>query len=120
MAKRAVVFVCVGLMDHSLVVKNIIAQSAKEAKATFFDQTKTVAQEVMGPFYRKRAVYETERQMKFSNQTVKAEYDGWRVNACLLKEPENHAFLIFTGRIDGKKMASPKTTTVSVSDLRFL
>lgn len=76
----------------------------------------------MGPFFKKRAqVLETTRELKFTNQTKKAIYDGWVVNAFVLKEPENQAYLVFIKREDGKAMPTPKgVITVPISDLRLI
>lgn len=78
--------------------------------------------EILGPFYKKRAqVIENTRSLKFSNQTKKAVYNDWMVNAFLLKEPENQAYLVFIKRVDDKKLPIPKgTITVPISDLRFI
>jgi len=77
---------------------------------------------VLGPFFKKRAqVLENTRSLKFTNQNKKAIYNEWYVNAFMLKEPENQAYLVFIRRVDDKKLPPPKgTITVPISDLRFI
>jgi hypothetical protein len=76
----------------------------------------------MGPFYKKRAqVLESTRVLKFTNQTKRAQYNDWLVNAFILKEPVDQAYLVFIKRLDDKKLPTPKgTITVPVSELRFI
>ena len=119
---REVVFVCCGLTDTNELVTDIIPGTDQvEATQMFFDLHCIKAQEVLGPFYRKKTqVLENTRSLKFANVTKKAIYNGWKVDAFLLKEPEEHAYLIFKKRVDGKKMSTPKgTMVVPVSYLRF-
>lgn len=120
---RPIVFVCACVSSvGDLITKVIPANSPDEASKLFFEQYNVTPKEVMGPFYKKRAqVIENTRVLKFSNQTKKAIYSDWYVNAFLLKEPENQAYLVFIKRVDDKKVPSPKgTITVPVSELRFI
>lgn len=121
---RPVVFVCIGSDPEksgdftSMVVQ---AASQNEASSFFFEQTGLKAKTIHGPFRPKRAqVIENTRTLKFTDQNRKAVYNEWEVNAMILKEPENHAYLIFLRRVDDKKVPSPKgTIVVPISDLRF-
>ncbi len=120
---RPVVFVCVGI-DHEkvdIVSRQIQAASQSEAADLFFELTKVKAKTIHGPYRPKRAqVLENTRTLKFTEQSRKAIYNDWEVTAFYLKEPENHAYLVFIRRIDGQKQAAPKgTIIVPVSDLRF-
>lgn len=120
---RPTVFVCASINGSGeLITKIVTAPSASEASQAFLEVFGHSPKEVMGPFYKKRTqVIETTRVLKFSNQTKKAVYNDWLVNAFLLKEPENQAYLVFIKRVDDKKMPAPKgTITVPVSDLRFI
>ena len=88
----------------------------------FFEMTSIKAKTIHGPFRPKRAqVIENTRTLKFSDKKQqKAIYNDWEVNVLFLKEPENHAYLLFIKRVDGKKQPAPKgTIVVPVSDLRF-
>lgn len=120
---RPTVFVCAALgSGGELLTKVIPATSPTEASNVFVETFRVQPKEVMGPFFKKRAqVLENTRILKFTNQTKKAVYDDWVVNAFLLKEPENQAYLVFIKRVDDKKVPAPKgTITVPVSDLRFI
>lgn len=121
--ERQVFFVCVGITDvGELLTKVIPATSPDEASKYFSEKHSMTPKEILGPFYKKRAqVIENTRSLKFSNQTKKAIYNDWMVNAFLLKEPENQAYLVFIKRVDDKKLPLPKgTITVPISDLRFI
>lgn len=119
---RSTYFVCCGISgDFKLCSEIIKASEQSEASNIFTEMHGFEAQDVMGPFYKKKTkILENTRTLKFANETKQAEYEGWNVNAFLLKEPENHAFLIFMNRIDDKKISPPSgTIVVPISCLRF-
>jgi hypothetical protein len=122
---RPVFFVCAGVDPNKpgdVVSKSIQAASQTEAASLFFDMTKVKAKNIHGPFRPKRAqVMESTRSMKFTDQpSCNTIYDGCEVTVFFLKEPENHAYLVFTRRIDGQQKPLPKgTIIVPVSDLRI-
>lgn len=120
---RPTVFVCISMTSQgSLLSKIITADSQSIASELFEKEYSSAPKEILGPFYKKRTqVIENTRILKFSNQTKKAIYDNWVVNAFLLKEPENQAYLVFIKRTDDKKIPLPKgTITVPVSELKFI
>lgn len=122
---RPVVYVCIGIDPDNpgeFVSKQIQATSQGEAASLFLEMTKSKAKTIYGPYRPKRAqVIENTREMKLlvNEKARKAIYDDWSVTAFYLKEPENHAYLIFHERVDGQKLALPKgTVIVPISDLR--
>jgi hypothetical protein len=119
---RQLVFVCASIINGELITKIIPATSTLEARDCFKKQFSCDPQEVMGPFFKKKTqVIETTRVLKFSNQAKKAIYNDWMVNAFLLTDPVDWAFLVFIKRADDKKMPLPKgTITVPITDLRFI
>jgi hypothetical protein len=120
---RQTVFVCVSIApDGELLTKIVPATTVAEATQLFADAYLHAPKEILGPFFKKRAqVIESTVVLKFSNVTKKAVYNDWIVNAFLLKEPENQAFLVFIKRVDDKKIPTPKgTITVPIADLRFV
>lgn len=120
---RPVVFVCISVSnDCELLTKDISAESQAEAADLFFEEFKVKPKEIHGPFRKKMAqVLETTRELKFTNQTRKAIYNDWEVNAFILKEPAEQAYLVFLKRTDNKKIPFPKgTITVPLSELRFI
>lgn len=122
---RPVVFVCIGMNSekpNEFISKVIQAPSQEDAAKFFLEQTKSKAETIHGPFRPKRAqVLESTRTLKFTDQSKKAIHNDWEVTAFLLKEPENHAYLVFIKRIDDKKQPPPKgTIIVPVSELRFI
>lgn len=121
---RPVVFVCVGVDPNKPgepISKQITAASQNEAASLFLELTKVKAKNIHGPYRPKRAqVLENTRNMRFGDQSKKAIYNDWEVTAFYLKEPENHAYLVFQKRVDGQKQDAPKgTVIVPISDLRF-
>lgn len=119
---RQTVFVCVAI-SHSteLLTRIIAAATPKEASEFFFQETGYQPKEVLGPFFKKRAqVIENTRVLKFTTQQRRAVYNDWVVDAFMLQEPADQAYLVFIKRVDDKKLPTPKgTITVPVSDLRF-
>lgn len=118
---RPVVYVCVGF-DHEkvdVISRAITANSQNEAANLFLEQTKIKAKNIHGPYRPKRAqVLDNTRTLRFGDKSVKTTYNGWEVNAFYLKEPENHAYLVFIRKIDEKAPAAPKGTfLVPVSDI---
>jgi hypothetical protein len=120
---RQLVFVCASIASNGdLITKVIPAASPAEATQMFTEQFSISPKEILGPFFKKRAqVLEVTRELKFTKETRKAVYNDWVVNAFILKEPENQAYLVFIKRADDKKLPLPKgTITVPVADLRFI
>jgi|SRR6185369_15547600 len=120
---RPLVFVCASVTDDGNLITEIIsANTPAEATQVFSDKFSCSPKSVLGPFFKKRAqVLENTRSLKFTNQNKKAIYNEWYVNAFMLKEPENQAYLVFIRRVDDKKLPPPKgTITVPISDLRFI
>ena len=119
---RQTVFVCVAISDETELLTCVIAaDSPKESADLFFQQTGYQPTEVLGPFFKKRTqVIENTRILKFTTQQRRAIHMGWIVDAFMLQEPVDHAYLVFIKRVDDKKLPSPKgTIIVPISDLRF-
>lgn len=122
MGRRQTIFVCVTISDNKeLITRLISAEYPKEAADLFFQQMGCQPQEVLGPFFKKKTqVIESTRILKFTAQQKRAIYNDWVVDAFLLQEPPNQAYLVFIKRVDDKKLSPPKgTITVPVSELRF-
>lgn len=121
---RPVVYVCVGIDPNKPgdpISKEITAASQNEAGSLFFEKMKIKAKNIHGPYRPKRAqIMNNTREMKFGEVSCKAIYNDWNVTAFYLKEPENHAYLIFHSRVDGQKQPEPKgTIIVPISELRI-
>lgn len=119
---RPIVFVCASVLNNVLRTKIITASSESEAGSLFKENFGYEAQEILGPFLKKRnKIIEPTRELKFTNQIKKAIYGDWLVNAFLLTDPKDQAYLVFLKRADDKKMSLPKgIITVPISDLRFM
>lgn len=120
---RPIIFICIGDYPDKpgFISKVIQAVSQDEAASFFYEKTGLKTKVIHGPFRPKRAqVIENTRTLKFADEQKMARYHDWEVNALFLKEPENHAYLVFIKRIDGKKQPAPKgTVVVPVSDLQY-
>lgn len=121
MGPRQTYFVCAAIVDGELVAETISGDSPSDATTKFTEKFSTSPQTIHGPFFKKRAqIIENTRTLSFTNQTKKAVYNDWMVNAFFLKDPPDQAYLVFIKRIDGKKLPIPRgTITVPISDLRF-
>lgn len=120
---RPIYFVCCASnSDGDLIAKTILATQVSEAIEVFKKEFGLAPQQSFGPFYKKRTqILEKTRELKFTTECKKAEYNGWLVNAFMLKVPEDQAYLVFVKRADGKKLPIPKgTITVPTSELRIL
>ena len=122
---RPVVFVCVGLdiKTNDCLSRVISATTPEQAAQQFLQETSFPAKHIHGPFLHKRTqVLKTTQTLRFADQPAKpAIYREWKVNSFLLTEPENHAYLIFLNRTDGKQQTAPQgTIIVSTTELRFL
>jgi hypothetical protein len=117
---RQIFFVCAAASNGDLITKTIAALSPGEASDLFLKEFEVAPQEIMGPFYKKKTqILETTRELKFSNQVKKAIYNDWVVNAFLLKEPVDQAYLVFIKRVDNKKLPLPKgIITVHTNQLK--
>jgi hypothetical protein len=120
---REIFFVCSSISSAGELISQIIpGKTPAEASALFLDQNQVSAQKVLGPFYKKKTqILETTRSLQFASPKFKkAEYNGWLVNAFMLVEPVDQAYLIFLKRIDNKKIPIPKGTIIApIFDLRF-
>lgn len=123
MSKQARIFVCSSISDNKLISKIIPASSVGEAGKLFLDQYFIDAQEILGPFHKVKAqILESTRVLKFAdNKPYKAVYNDWLVNAFMLSEPIDYAYLVFIKRLDDKKIPFPKgTITANIHDLRII
>ncbi len=120
---RQTFFVCASIsQDGDLIAEIFSGNNPSEASEKFSEKYSQAPQSILGPFFKKRAqVLENTRELKFTNQTKKAIYNDWMVNAFILTEPENQAYLVFIRRVDDKKLPIPNgIITVPISDLRFI
>jgi hypothetical protein len=121
--KRQIVFVCSAIQNDSDLISEIIpASSSQEASKLFEDKFFIKPKNILGPFIKKKAPQiEVNTSIKFEGLPKQAIYNGWLVNAFLLKVPENTAFLIFLKPVDSDKTTPPKgTTIIPITDLRFI
>lgn len=121
---REIVFVCSSIDTIGVLISKIISASTPdEASDLFFKENSIFAQAILGPFYKKSTqILETVRTLKFAkNNPRKAIFEDWLVNAFMLVEPANQAYLVFIKRADDKRLSAPKgTITVPIVKLRFL
>ena len=116
------IFVCAGLKNGDLVIKSISSALKDEASNLFLQEFGILPQEILGPFNKKHVKKQPlVQELKFTNQKRKAIYNDWVVNAFILQQPIDQAYLIFIKRADNQKIPFPKgTTIVPINDLRFI
>lgn len=120
MSKKEIFYVCASLLNENLIMESISASSEKDAIFIYNKKYNHNPQKIEGPFYKKRvAVEPISQNIKFNGQIKLAMYQGWKVNAFLLQEPENFAFLVYLKNIENIKDSCKDTTIVPIKDLRF-
>lgn len=119
---RTTVYVCCALSENKIISKTVEADNSEEAMNTFEIDNGVKAQIIHGPFFQKRAgVLDNTREIKFTGTSKRGIYKDWIVNALLLKDPVNSAYLLFDKRVDGRKMPKPTGTfVIQVDELRNL
>lgn len=121
---KQTIFVCIGLKDNFNIISKIVeAESVIEASTKYEEEFNAKPKEVLGPFFKKKIqVLENSAVIKFSNnQFSKAVYNDWAVNAFMLENPPDHAYLVFINHMHNKKNIAPKgTVVVPISQLRFI
>lgn len=120
---RPLVFVCGNILEGELAMKMIVASSPGEASSLYKEQFGILPKEVLGPFFKKKTqVMEVTRSLKFATGICKkAHYGDWMVNAFVLVDPPDQAYLVFCNRTDGKKVPAPTgTIVVPITELRFI
>lgn len=121
---RQIFFVCAGIdYQNNLQTKSIAAFSVEEADVIFTNEIGFKPKDILGPFYKKHIQHPIDlKKVMFSNIWKTAEYKGWNVSACILKEPINYAMILFKNRIDGSDTVKPQGNklVVSIQDLRII
>lgn len=120
---RPIYFVCSAISENKELLSEMIQAADVTAAVNFFKEKFQInPHTVYGPVYKKKTqVLENTTNIVYSNQNKKAEYNGWMVNAHILKKPENHAMLIFNKRLDDKNIPKPQgIIVVPIYDLRFI
>lgn len=120
---RQVYFACAALSEDSQLLSELIpAATVNEASDIFVEKFKVKPKSVLGPLYKKKTqVLDNTVSIMFTQKSKLAEYNGWVVNAQILKMPEHHAYLLFNRRIDGKNLPKPQgSVVVPIHDLRFI
>ena len=110
--KRPIFYICNAIKDNLLISQKIEAQSLDEALYLFEREYNIKAQSFHGPFAYRRDRSLGTKEIIFSNNSISAIFNGWKVKAILLNNPPDCAFLLFQERIDGKKISRPKGTFI--------
>lgn len=120
--KRDTFFVCSAILHGEIIQRTIEAVDFSTARKSFEDNEKIFPTVITGPFFKKRGLdQECFQNLKFTGTSKKAIFEGWEVNAQLLLEPKNTAYLFFKRRIDGKNVSQPDGhVIVDVNNLRFI
>ena len=114
------VFVCCAIKNNNLLSKIIYSESFEEASSFFQNEEGIPPLDILGPFVKKKLPTKTVESFIFSNINKEAIYNGWLVKAFFLEDPKDHAFLLFSKRIDGKNIPSPGKIIVHISNLELI
>ncbi len=119
--KKPKIFICVGLIDNKIIADSMLISSVDEAKEQFTNKYGYCPDKILGPYLSPKKI-EHEKVLRFaSHKSQKAIYNDWLVNAFLLHDPQDHAYLIFVKKTDDVSAIPPKgTTIVPIQDLRFI
>ena len=105
---KQIYFVIIDSFGH----KEIEALDKKEAlfKTNNLNKKDIV---IYGPYYKKK-VYEYRYldNIKFNGKSFKCKFKGWLVNAFMLNDPKDHAYLLFSKKIDDNGWEEPKNKIV--------
>lgn len=116
------IFVCISNSSDGIgfVSKEVRAVSRGDASVKFLEQTKLNSKTIYGPFRRRfQKEVKNKQNLQFSSISKRTIYNDWEVNALFLKEPEDHAYLVFIKRVDGKNASIPKgNVIVPISELQ--
>ena len=116
--RKQTLFVCSALHDNNLISEIIIANNQEDAVQLFKNNFTITPSKILGPFYKKRVEpVKIDKNIQFSGQIRSGIYNGWKVNAFLLKEPQDYAFLVFIKSLDNSP-APKNTTIIPIKDLR--
>lgn len=121
--KRKTYFVCISVKNNEVISEVIESEELDSAIQNYNNIYGFNPQKVLGPFFKKKnKPLEIQHSMKFlDHKPIKCQYNDWNVNAFKLSEPQDAAYLIFTSRIDGKKISPPSgNIIVKLTDLRIL
>jgi hypothetical protein len=118
---RKYYFTCASVVDGKLAAETYFVENRDDAFSLFKESYKCAPLFLEGPFYRKLEKNKKKinfNNIKLSNKSVKAIYNGNQVKAIMLSEPENYAFLIY---LNNKNNPSSKSATVvHISELKEL
>lgn len=103
------------IVDNGVSIE-IEAPDKKEALLKYGSSNSNII--LYGPYYKKK-VYEYKyiNNAVFSGKTMKCKFKGWLVNAFILKEPKDHAYLLFSKKIEENGWDEPKNKIVVELDL---
>jgi hypothetical protein len=109
---RQYYFTCAGIVDNNLIAETYFTPTRDDAFSLFREKYNLAPSFLDGPFYRK--IEKNKKQInysniKLSNRSIKATYDGNQVKAIILTEPKDYAFLIY---LNNKNNPSNKSATV--------
>ena len=117
---RSIYFVLSAISpDGKLVSKDIESKTLDEAIDIFEKEFQFSPVNTSGPFYKKRSRIIVKTDNMSFEKRFKAIYNGWLVDAWVLKNMKNQGYLVFTKRVDGKKIQKPQgKIVVPISELK--
>ena len=118
---KQIYYICSALNDiNQLILEEIPAESESEASDIFNKKFNISSFKILGPYLKKKVKpVEVSNNIQFTGEFKTAIYNNWKVNAFYLKEPENHALLVYLTSLSSDKEFPKGTTIIPIKDLRF-
>ena len=119
-------FVCSAMAQGVIITKTYDASSAEEASSLFTSEVGFNPNNIEGPFYKKKArvprnIKPKKVEMIFGTETKKAHYKNYLVNAFMLNDPIDHAYVVIIKSLDeSNKTKKQGTIIVPISELNFI
>ena len=115
--KNKLIFVFIGLKDHELITDTIKASSKEEALVMFKNTRLIDPIKIIGPFSDKVVKIDLS-QIKFkNNKPIRAYYENFVVNAFILSDPEDYAYIVYLDDCVDRKN---KLEIIPTYNLRFI
>lgn len=116
---RKYYFTCASVIDNRLAAEIYFVETRDDAFLQFKNKHGCAPLFLEGPFYKKIEKNKKKinpNNIKLSNKSIKALYNGNQVKAIILTEPEDYTFLIYLNNKNNPSDKSP--TIVHISELK--
>lgn len=119
--KRETYFVCSGIINNVVLADEIKSDAASLAKKIFIEKHNIAPSSIHGPFYKRKKHFKPfYGDIVVTNKYISTTYCDWIVKAFILKEPHNHALLLFIKNKFNDDIVKPKgNIVISLDELEI-